>query len=211
MSGRIAAPVEEQERLLAARDRALDPGDRPRRQPAAARRPLALQVHGRDVGQGRRAEPAREPQPAIAAGLGVDPRLDRGRGGSEHDRRLFEPRAHDAPCRGRCRRRRPPACRRPRAPRRRRSGRDRRTAGTTPTAPRPPPAPRRSRPRSRSAPAGARSGPSAIPPAARRTGPRTGRGTGRSARFPAGARAPAGPAAAPRRSPRNRPRSCPSR
>ncbi len=93
---RVAAPVEEQERLLAARERRLDPGDRLRRQPAAARRPLAFQVHGRDVGQGRRAEPARQPQPAIAPGLGVDPRLDRGRGGGEHDRRLLEPRAHDA-------------------------------------------------------------------------------------------------------------------
>ena len=83
-------------------------------------------------------------QPAVAAGLGVDARLDRGRGGGEHDRRLFEPARAPPPCRARCRRRRPPACRRPRAPRRRRSGRGRRTAGRGRSARRRPPAPRRS-------------------------------------------------------------------
>ena len=92
---RIAAPVEEQKRLLAAGSRLFDAGDRARRQPAAARRALALEIDGGDVGQRRLAEPRREHEPAIASGLGVQPRLERGRCGGEHDRRLFEPRAHD--------------------------------------------------------------------------------------------------------------------
>ena len=152
---RIAAPVEEEQRLLAALARRLDPRDRLRRQPAPARRPLAFEVHRRDQRQARRAEPRRQPKPAIAAGLGVDPRLERGRRRGEHDRRLFEPRAHhrhvarvvddavlllvgalvllvddDR-------------------------GRGRRKAGRGPSAPRPRPALRRSPPRPRRARAGA--------------------------------------------------------
>ena len=47
---------------------------------------------------GRRAAPKRlgSLQPAYRPALGVDARLDRGRGRGEHDRRLLEPGAHDA-------------------------------------------------------------------------------------------------------------------
>ena len=93
--GSIAAPIEEQERLLAAAPRLFDPGDRARRQPSAALRPLALKIDGSDAGQRRLAEPRGEREPAVASGLGVEPRLERRRGRGEHDRRLFEPRAHD--------------------------------------------------------------------------------------------------------------------
>ena len=57
---RIAAPVEEEQRLLAALARRLDARDRLRRQPAPARRALALEVDGRDLGQARRAEARRQ-------------------------------------------------------------------------------------------------------------------------------------------------------
>ena len=55
----IAAPVEEEERLLAARPRRLDAGDRLRRQPASARRAFALEVDGQRC-RGRVAGPKRE-------------------------------------------------------------------------------------------------------------------------------------------------------
>ncbi len=92
---RIAAPVEEQQRLLAALARRLHAGDRLLREPPSARRPFAPQVDRRDLGHGRCAEARGEPQPAIAAGLGVETRLQRRRGGGQHDRRLLEPRPHD--------------------------------------------------------------------------------------------------------------------
>ena len=176
---RIAAPVEEQERLLAAAPRLFDAGDRARRQPSPARRALALKIDRRDVGQRRLAEARGEREPAIASGLGVEPRLERRRGGGEHDRRLLEPRAHDRHVArvvddavlllvgavvllvdddeaevGE------------------RQEQSRTRADDDPRFAASPPRPRRAR-------AGARSAPSAIRPAARRSGPRTGRGIAR--------------------------------
>ena len=92
---RVAAPVEEQKRLLAAAPRFFHAGDCARREPSPAGRPLAPEVDGGDVGQRGFAEARGEREPAIASGLGVHPCLERGRGGSEHDRRLLEPCAHD--------------------------------------------------------------------------------------------------------------------
>ena len=53
---RVAAPIEEQHRLLALGPRLLDAGDRARRQPCAPRRTFALKVDQGDVGQPRWAE-----------------------------------------------------------------------------------------------------------------------------------------------------------
>src|SRR6516164_10007580 len=68
---RIAPAVEEEQGLLAAASRLLDPRDRLGRKPPPARRTLAAQVHGRDVGQPPLAEARGQLEPAIAAGLGV--------------------------------------------------------------------------------------------------------------------------------------------
>ena len=92
---RVAAAIEEQHRLLAAAPRLLDAGDRARREPPAARRAFAPEVDEGDVGQPRRAEACGEAEPAVASALGVEAGLDRRRRGSEHDRRLLEPRPHD--------------------------------------------------------------------------------------------------------------------
>ena len=92
---RVAAPVQEQHRLLAPCPRFFDGGDCARRQPPAARRTFALEVDQGDVGQPRRAEASGKSEPAVASALGVEPRLDRRRRGGEHDRRLLESRTHD--------------------------------------------------------------------------------------------------------------------
>ena len=91
---RIAAPIEEQHRLLAPAPRLLDAGDRARRQPSAARRTFALKVDQGDVGQPRRAEARGKPEPPVASAFSVEAGLDRRRRRGEHDRRLLEPRAH---------------------------------------------------------------------------------------------------------------------
>ena len=91
---RIAAPIEEQHRLLAARPRLLDPGDGARRQPSAARRTFALEVHQGDVGQRGLAEARGKLEPAVASACGVEAGLDRRRRRGQHDRRLLEARAH---------------------------------------------------------------------------------------------------------------------
>src|SRR5260370_7812970 len=75
----VAAPVEEQQGLLAPASRPLDARDRALRQPASARRAFAPQVHGRDLGQAAFAEARGELEPAIAAGFAVYPPLQRGR------------------------------------------------------------------------------------------------------------------------------------
>ena len=95
VSGRVAAPVEEEERLLAPAPRLFDAGDRFRRQPSPARRALAPQVDGRNIGQRRSAEAGGQPKPAITTRLRIEAGLQRGRCGRQHDRRFFEPRAHD--------------------------------------------------------------------------------------------------------------------
>ncbi len=91
---RVAAPVEEQHRLLAPASRLLDPCDCARRQPCAARRAFALEVDQRDVRQRGLAEARGKLEPAVASAFGVEPGLDRRRRRGQHDRRLLEPRAH---------------------------------------------------------------------------------------------------------------------
>ena len=151
---RVAAAVEEQQRLFAGGEARFDRRDQARRQPAAARRAFAAKVDRGKVGHRPLAEARRQLQPVVAAALGVDARLQRRRRRSENHRRALQPARAPPPCRARGRRRRPPACRRPRAPRRRRSGRDRRRAGTAPTARRRPRALRRWRRRPTAARAG---------------------------------------------------------
>ena len=92
---RIAAPVEEQQRLFAARQPFLDAGD----QGAATASARAAAPRG--AGRWRRAAAAlRSPNRAaslsqpIAALFGVDARFDRRRRRGENDRRAFQPRAH---------------------------------------------------------------------------------------------------------------------
>ena len=119
---RIAAPVEEEQRLLAARR-----GSRPwpRQGSATSQRPfgIASRRAGRrrgSAGSGRPPKRSRQDDVAVAAALGIDAALDRGRRrGEDRPARLRSARA-PPPCRGRGSGRRPPACRRPRAPRRRR-------------------------------------------------------------------------------------------
>ena len=76
---RIAAPVEEEQRLLAAIERGKDFPGEPRRDPAALFRPLLAHVDGGDIGQLRRREPPQHPHMPVAAEIGVVARFDRGR------------------------------------------------------------------------------------------------------------------------------------
>ena len=92
---RIAAPVQEQHRLLAAAPRLLDASDGARRQPSPARRTFALEVDQGDVRQPGEAEARGKLEPAVAPAFGVEPGLDRRRRRGQHDRRLLETRAHD--------------------------------------------------------------------------------------------------------------------
>ncbi len=73
---RKAAPVEEQQRLLAALDRDLHRLRQPRRDEAAARRTFALEVDGFDAGEMLPAEALRQMQPLVAAASHVDLGLD---------------------------------------------------------------------------------------------------------------------------------------
>jgi hypothetical protein len=81
---RIAAAVEEQQRLFARleprRDRARSVGEiqRPRRQV------LGAHVDGAHLGQHRRAEPRRQVEPRVFARLGIGPALQRRRGRGQH-------------------------------------------------------------------------------------------------------------------------------
>ena len=117
---RIAAPVEEQQRLLAcaasARCTASASRGARKRPRGGSSRVRSIAAIDRQVLR-RRSAPAA--QPAIAARARIDPRLDRGRGRGQHDRESSSARA-PPPCRGRGSARRPPACRRRRAPHRRR-------------------------------------------------------------------------------------------
>ena len=91
---RVAAPVEEQQRLFAGGKARRDRLDQPRRQPAAARRAFAAKVDRGKVGHRPLAETRWQLQPVVAAALGVDARLQRRRRRGEHHRRAFQPAAH---------------------------------------------------------------------------------------------------------------------
>ena len=66
----------------------------PRRDEAAARRPLAAQIDGLDRRQMLAAEPLRQMQVRVAAALGIHHGLDRRRRRGEHDRDFRLARAH---------------------------------------------------------------------------------------------------------------------
>ena len=91
---REAAAVEEQQRLLAALERKLDGLGEPRRDEAAARRPLALEIDRLDRRQMLPAEPLGQVQMRVAAALGVHHGFDRRRGRRQHDRNLALARTH---------------------------------------------------------------------------------------------------------------------
>ena len=81
---RIAAPVQEEKRLLAARQSLGDGFDQNRRQPFAALGRTRAHVDGRDVGKARGLVALLELDVAVAALGGVDQALDRGRGRAQH-------------------------------------------------------------------------------------------------------------------------------
>ena len=91
---RIAAPVQEQQRLLAARQRLLHRGQQHRRNEAAALRRMAAHVNCVEVRQVRLGKAARQPQMPVAAMVGVDAAFDRGRRRDEDDRKVPQPPAH---------------------------------------------------------------------------------------------------------------------
>ena len=100
---RIAAPVQEDEALLAARDALVQRRDdlrRQRRRRALARRPtVALGSRAmstsRIAGQRRAADPFRQRLAQVAAGLGALPGLERRRRRAEHDGDALAPAAPD--------------------------------------------------------------------------------------------------------------------
>jgi hypothetical protein len=83
---RIAATVEEQQRLLAAFERGLHRLRQPRRNIAPARRTFDAQIDRLDQGDMLAAEALRQRQAGVAAALRVDLGLDRGRRRHQHDR-----------------------------------------------------------------------------------------------------------------------------
>ena len=91
---REAAAIEEQQGLLAALQRGFHGLRQPRRDEAAARRALALEVDRLDRGQLRAAKPLRQMQMRVAAALRVDDALHRRRRRGEYDRDAGLARAH---------------------------------------------------------------------------------------------------------------------
>src|ERR1700688_4839943 len=85
---RVAAAVEEQQRLLAPLDRKADLFGQPRRDEMAARRSFAPQIDRLDMRHVLAAEPRRQHDALIAALARIDLALDRRRCRSEHDRNL---------------------------------------------------------------------------------------------------------------------------
>ena len=89
---RIAPPVEEQQRLLAGLQRAPEHRRLQRRgEPLPARGRAAAQVDQRHLRQRRPPVALREPEPAVAPGIGVLLAFERRRGGGEHDRHVLQP------------------------------------------------------------------------------------------------------------------------
>ena len=82
---RIAATVQEQQRLLAAPERLGDRIDENRREPAPALGRICAHVDRGDGGKTGGLVADAKPDMAIAALLGVDQALDRGRGRAQHD------------------------------------------------------------------------------------------------------------------------------
>src|SRR5439155_23385360 len=91
---RITAPIEEQERLLAARKRDLDRLSEPRRDEASARRAFAAQINRFNMRQMCAAETLGQMQPPIARAARVHLGFDRRCGGREHDRNFGDACAH---------------------------------------------------------------------------------------------------------------------
>ena len=91
---RVAAAIEEEQRLLAALDRVADGLLQRWRDEAAARRRIAAQVQRGDRGQRPCRVAAGEQQVRVAALARVHLRLERGGCGGEHDSRLLDPAAH---------------------------------------------------------------------------------------------------------------------
>ncbi len=91
---RVAAAVEEQQRLLPAFERGLDRRGEPRRDVAAARGTLAGEIDRLDAGQVLAAEPLRQLQAAIAPAPRIDLGLDRRSRRRQHDRKLGDVAAH---------------------------------------------------------------------------------------------------------------------
>ena len=81
---RIAAPVEEQQRLLTARDPALHGGGEAGRDPAPRLHPFTAHVDGMHCGQGRRAEPRVQIDAVVFAGIRIGPAFQRRRGRGQH-------------------------------------------------------------------------------------------------------------------------------
>ena len=89
---RIAPPVEEQQRLLAGLERCLRSAassGAASHCPRAGRAPA--QVDQRHLRQRRPPVALREPEPAVAPGIGVLLAFERRRGGGEHDRHVLQP------------------------------------------------------------------------------------------------------------------------
>jgi len=83
VNGRVAAPIEEQKRLLAALERALHGLRQLRRHEAPGRRTLLAQIDRLDHRHMLAAEALRQMQARVAGAPGVDLGLDRGRRRSE--------------------------------------------------------------------------------------------------------------------------------
>ena len=91
---RVAAAIEEQQRLLALFDRLPDMVGEPRRDEAAARRRFPAQIDRLDVRHVLAAEPRRQRDALIASLARIDLRLDRRRGRRQDDRNPGDMRAH---------------------------------------------------------------------------------------------------------------------
>ncbi len=91
---RVAAPVEEQERLVATRERCLHGLGEPRRNKASARRAFTAQIDGLDGWLVLAAEPLGKREPRVAPAPRVDFGLDRGRRRRQHDGNFRDMRPH---------------------------------------------------------------------------------------------------------------------
>ena len=91
---RVAAAVEEKQRLLAALDRGLHRAGERRRDEAAARRPLAAQIDRLDRRHALAAEALGQREPPVAAAPRVDFGLERRRRRRQHHRDLGDMAAH---------------------------------------------------------------------------------------------------------------------
>ena len=91
---RIAAPVEEQQRLLAPGDRLLHLPQQDGGQKTAARRRVAAHVDGVKVGQGGLGIAGRQHDAAVAALHSIDAGLDRGRRRGQHHGEAADAAAH---------------------------------------------------------------------------------------------------------------------